>query len=454
MKVKLFHAETMHEAIREIKAELGPDAIILSTKRVRQGSLPFGLFGRPLLEVTAATDRDAKEFAPIPQPAIPVQRQEARPVTPTPPAVPEPAPLFQDTLSALLRRSTTTQPLAEAAPVPSPVAPLPPRVKSTERVHRLKQDLRELHQRLTTSLPDDAPTGGAGFPAPIARACRQLIDQGLRPASAENLCLALRRRLASETALTDGAIQETLHRLLEEAIRGSGPLLSPGDNYNVAMFVGPSGVGKTTAIVKLATHYRLEEHKSVVLITLDTCRTAAVEHLRMYADVLGVTLETAQTTADVMDGIRRHREANLILIDTPGFGANETARLAHLGGLKDSYGPIETHLVLSACTRMQDLRRTVARYDVCAPTRLLFTKLDETAEYGNLFELAYQTTLPLSYWGIGQQVPEDLELAQPGRLADLLLERGSVHVTSPGLSSPRGCDMLASVGGTTPQHAQ
>ncbi|NOT96295.1 MAG: flagellar biosynthesis protein FlhF [Nitrospira sp.] len=452
MKVKLFHAETMHEAIRDIKAELGPDAIILSTKRVRQGSLPFGLFGKPLLEVTAATDRDAKEFAPIPQPAVPVQRQDTRPLMPTPPAAPEPAPLFQDTLSALLRRSATTQPTVPSAPMPSPVAP--PRVKPTERVHRLKQDLQELHQRLTTSLPDAAPTGGAGFPVPIARACRQLIAQGLRPASAENLCLALRRRLASQTAQTDGDIRETLHRILEEGIRVSGPLLSPGDNYNVAMFVGPSGVGKTTAIVKLATHYRLEEHKSVVLITLDTCRTAAVEHLRMYADVLGVTLETAQTTADVMDGIRRHREANLILIDTPGFGANETARLAHLGGLKDSYGPIETHLVLSACTRMQDLRRTVARYDVCAPTRLLFTKLDETAEYGNLFELASQTTLPLSYWGIGQQVPEDLELAQPGRLADLLLERGSVHVTSPGLSSPRGCDMLASVGGTTPQHAQ
>ena len=454
MKVKLFHAETMHEAIRDIKAELGPDAIILSTKRVRQGSLPFGLFGRPLLEVTAATDRDAKEFAPIPQLAIPVQRQEARHVAPTPPASPEPAPLFQDTLSALLRRSATTHTTVHSAPVPSPVAPPLPRAKSTERVHRLKQDLRELHRRLTTSLPDAAPTGGAGFPAPIARACRQLIAQGLRPASAENLCLALRRRLASETALTDGDIQETLHRLLEEGIRVSGPLLSPGDNYNVAMFVGPSGVGKTTAIVKLATRYRLEEHKSVVLITLDTCRTAAVEHLRMYADVLGVTLETAQTTADVMDGIRRHRDANLILIDTPGFGANETARLAHLGGLKDSYGPIETHLVLAANTRMQDLRRTVARYDVCAPTRLLFTKLDETAEYGNLFELAYQTTLPLSYWGIGQQVPEDLELAQPGRLADLLLECGSVHVTSPGLSSLRGCDTLASVGGTTPQHAQ
>ena len=450
MKIKLFHAETMHEAIRAIKAELGPDAVILSTKRVRQGSLPFGLFGRPLLEVTAATDRDTKEFAPIPQPTLPVVRKDARSAAHTQ----EPSPDFQDTLSALLRTADTTAPRARNASMPAPIAPPQPRSLSAERVHRLKNELRDLHQRLTSFLPDDVPTASAGFPAPIARACRQLIAQGLRPSSAESLCLALRRRLASETAISDGEIQEMLHRLLVEPVRVSGPLLNPGDGYNVAMFVGPSGVGKTTAIVKLAAHYRLEEHKSVVVITLDTCRMAAVEHLRTYANVLGISLETAQTTADVIDGIRRHRGANLILIDTPGFGPNETARLTNLGGLKDSYGPIETHLVLSANTRMQDLRRTVTRYDVCAPSRLLFTKLDETAEYGNIFELAYQTTLPLSYWGIGQQVPEDLELAQPGRLADLLLERGFVHFTSPGLSSPRGCDTLASCGGTTPQHAQ
>jgi flagellar biosynthesis protein FlhF len=449
MKIKLFHAETMHEAIRAIKAELGPDAVILSTKRVRQGSLPFGLFGRPLLEVTAATDRDTKEFAPTPQPTKPVVRHDALPAAPTQ----EPSPDFQDTLSTLLRTSDTTASRARNASMPAPVAPLRPRSLSTERMHRLKDELRDLHQRLTSSLPDDAPTAGAGFPTPIARACRQLIAQGLRPSSAESLCLALRRQLASEGAISDGAIQEMLHRLLVEPIRVSGPLLNPGDDYNVAMFVGPSGVGKTTAIVKLAAYYRLEEHKSVVLITFDTCRMAAVEHLRTYANVLGISLETAQTTADVIDGIRRHRGADLILIDTPGFGTNETARLTNLGGLKDSYGPIETHLVLSANTRMQDLRRTVARYDVCAPSRLLFTKLDETEEYGNLFELAYQTTLPLSYWGIGQQVPEDLELAQPGRLADLLLKRGFVHFTSPGLSSPRGCDTLASFGDTTPQHA-
>ena len=313
MKIKLFHAETMHEAIRAIKAELGPDAVILSTKRVRQGSLPFGLFGRPLLEVTAATDRDTKEFAPIPQPNKPVARHETRPAAPTPEASPD----FQDTLSALLRTSDTTASRARIASMAAPVAPPHPRSLSMERVHRLKNELRELHQRLTSSLPDDAPTAGAGFPPPIARACRQLIAQGLRPSSAESLCLAFRRRLASETSISDGEIQEMLHRLLVEPIRVSGPLLNPGDDYNVAMFVGPSGAGKTTAIVKLAAHYRLEAHKSVVLITLDTCRMAAVEHLRTYANVLGISLETAQTTADVIDGIRRHRGAHLILIDTP-----------------------------------------------------------------------------------------------------------------------------------------
>lgn len=450
MKIKLFHAETMHEAIRAIKEEMGPDAVILSTKQVRQGSLPFRLFGRPMLEVTAATDRDTQEFAPTPRPAKPAVRQEPQPAA----ATREPASAFEDTLSILLRSSGTTAARARKASADAPAAPSRPVSQPTERPSQPREEFRGFDQRQSLSAPDDGSLAGAGFPAPIAKACGQLMAQGLRPASAESLCQALRRRLAPEGAPTDGEIQSLLHRLLAEPIRVSGPLLSPGDDYNVAMFVGPSGVGKTSAIVKLAARYSLEEHKSVVLITMDTCRMAAVEHLRTYANVLGVTLETAQTTADVMACIRRHRGANLVLIDTPGFGANENeaARLTSLGGLKDTYGPIETHLVLAANTRMQDLRRTVARYDVCAPSRLLFTKLDETVEYGNLFELAYQTALPLSYWGIGQQVPADLELAHPGRLADLLLERASVHLPSPGLSSPAGCDPVASLGSTTPQH--
>jgi flagellar biosynthesis protein FlhF len=450
MKMKVFRADTMHNAIRAIKEELGPDALILSTKRVRRGSLPFSLFGRSLLEVTAATDSIADQVVPDHQ-ATP-QATQADVLSAE--SQREPSPAFQDTLSALLHSNNPSESGVTNVRTPLPITKSWQQSASQGPFRHLRNELLDLQQLLTSSLPDESQTAGSSFPAPLARACRLLVAQGLRPSTAESICLALRRRLSQDSLQSDSVIQDELHRLCVEQIRVSGPLLNAANDYKVAMFVGPSGAGKTTAIVKLAAHYRLQENRSVALVTLDTCRMAAVEHLRMYAHVLGVPLETAQTTADVVESIRRHRQASLIMIDTPGFGLHETAQLMNLGQLKNQYGSIETHLVLSATTRMQDLRRTVAQHDVCAPSRLLFTKLDETEEYGNLFELAYQTTLPLSYWSNGQRVPEDLELAESARLADLLLDRGSARFTPSGLSSSVGRDSVVSMGGTTPQQEQ
>jgi len=449
MKMKVFHADTMQDAIRAIKEELGPDALILSTKRVRRGSLPFSLFGRSLLEVTAATDSIADQAAPDQQ-AAPQTTQGS---IPSVEGQREHVPPFQDTLNALLHPKSASESEGTHIRTPSPTMKSMPQSVSPWRFRHLKNELLDLQQLLTSSLPDESQTAGSIFPAPLARACRLLVAQGLRPSTAESLCLVLRRRLSPESLQSDGDILDALHRLCVEQIRVSGPLLNAANDYKVAMFVGPSGVGKTTAIVKLAAHYRLQENRSVALITLDTCRMAAVEHLRLYAKALGVPLETAQTAADVLEGVRRHRQANLIMIDTPGLGPHETAQIMNLGGLKDSYSSIETHLVMSATMRMQDLRRTVSRYEACAPSRLLFTKLDETEEYGNLLELAYQTSLPLSYWSNGQRVPEDFEPADSARLADLLLDRGSARFISPGLSSSMGRDSIVSMGGTTPQQA-
>ena len=449
MKMKVFHADSMHDAIRAIKEELGPDALILSTKRVRRGGLPFSLFGRSVLEVTAATDSIAEQAVPDHQATPQATQDGALSVE----SQREPSPAFQDTLSSLLHAGNRSESGETNVRIPSPTTQLVPQSASQGRFRHLRNELLDLQQLLTSSFPDESQTAGSNFPAPLARACRLLVAQGLRPSTAECLCLAIRRRLSHVSLQSDNEIQDALHRFCVEQIRVSGPLLDASNDYKVAMFVGPSGAGKTTAIVKLAAHYRLQENRSVALITLDTCRMAAVEHLRMYAHVLGVPLETAQTTVDVVEGIRRHRQANLILIDTPGFGPHETAQLTNLACLKDSYGSIETHLVLSATTRMQDLRRTVARHDACAPSRLLFTKLDETEEYGNLFELAYQTTLPLSYWSNGQRVPEDFELAESARLANLLLDRGSARFTPSGLSPSVGRNSVVSMGGTTPQQA-
>ncbi|HSL03008.1 MAG TPA: flagellar biosynthesis protein FlhF [Nitrospiraceae bacterium] len=449
MKMKVFHADTMHEAIRSIKEELGPEALILSTKRVRRGSLPFSLFGRSILEVTAATDSIAGQAASDQQATFQAAQDNALSAV----SQREPSPAFQDTLSAVLHSDTPSQFEGSTVHIPPAATKSGPQSVLQGRYLHLMNECLDLQQRLVSWLPGESQTAGSDLPAPLGRACRFLVAQGLRPSTAERLCLALRRRLSAEPLQSDREILDALHRLCLEQIKVSGPLLNAETDYKVAMFVGPSGVGKTTAIVKLVAHYRLQENRSVALITLDTCRLAAVELLRMYAKVLGVPLETAQTTTEVLEGIRRHRQVNLIMIDTPGFGPHEATQLMNLGGLKDSYGLIETHLVLSASTRMQDLRRTMARYEACNPSRLLFTKLDETEEYGNLFELAYQTSLPLSYWSNGQRVPEDIELAGSARLADLLLDRGSPRFTPSGLSSSVGCDSVVSMDGTMPQQS-
>jgi flagellar biosynthesis protein FlhF len=445
MKMKVFYADTMHDAIRAIKEELGPDALILSTKRIRRGSLPFSMFGRSLLEVTAATDSIEAEPMPNRQAAPLIAQDEASSHA----SQQEPSPAFQRTLSALLHSHNPAE--AGEATVRTPSAPQKSGLQSASRgrLRHLKNELLDLRQLLVSSLPDESQTPGSIFPAPLARACRLLVGQGVRPSTAEGFCLTLRRRLSNESLESDGEVQDALHRVCMEQIRVSGPLLDETSDYKVAMFVGPSGVGKTTTIAKLAAHYRLQENKSVALITLDTCRMAAVEHLRLYAKVLGVPFETAGNTTDLLEGVRRHRQANLIMIDTPGFGVHETSQMMNLGSLKDSYESVETHLVLSATTRMQDLRRAMARYEACAPSRLLFTKLDETEEYGNLFELAYQTSLPLSYWSNGQGVPEDFEPANSARLADLLLDRRSFRPTPSGHSSSMGRDSAVSMTDST-----
>jgi flagellar biosynthesis protein FlhF len=445
MKMKVFHADTMHDAIRAIKEELGPDALILSTKRIRRGSLPFSMFGRSLLEVTAATDSIEEE--PIPN--RPAASRIAKDDVSSREGQQESSPAFQRTLNALLHSHHSAGAGGEAVRAPSSYQKSGSQSASRERLGHLKNELLDLQQLLVSSLPDESQAAGSIFPAPLARACRLLVGQGLRPSTAEGFCLTLRRRLSAESLESDEEIQDALHRLCMERIRVSGPLLDEMCDYKVAMFVGPSGAGKTTTIAKLATHYRLQENKSVALITLDTCRMAAVEHLRMYAKVLGVPFETAGNTTDLLEGMRRHRQANLIMIDTPSFGVHETAQMMNLGSLKDSYESVETHLVLSATTRMQDLRRAMTQYEACAPARLLFTKLDETEEYGNLIELAYQTSLPLSYWSNGPRVPEDFEPADSARLADMLLDRRSSRLTPSGHSSSMGRDSAVSMADST-----
>ena len=432
MKIKTFQAMTMTEALRTIKEELGPDAVILSTKSVKQQSGMFGLFGRAVVEVTAAVDFD-------PQGESAARRDPGdRPAGGGRPQSPQPA--FQDTLRTSLTQANATRP---AAPIAQTLRapeldrdahpyeeheemgrPTVAREHSTPEVRRLAEEVKSLRQLVEGSLQPRRPSRRTSLKrlSPAYSAIHHdLVQRGVDADIAEPVVLEAAASVAAGEEESEIALRDAVHRTMARSLSVSGPLLNGTDEKKTVIFVGPTGVGKTTTIAKLAAHYTLKEQRSVALITLDTYRVAAVEQLRMYAKVIGVTLDVALTKRDALDFIRRRSRSELILIDTAGRSPMDETGLRELRELVSLDHPLETHLVLSSSTREQDVIGGVAGYAGIPITRVLFTKLDETRTYGGVFGIVRKSGLPLSYLSTGQNVPEDLEVATPERVADLVL---------------------------------
>ena len=189
----------------------------------------------------------------------------------------------------------------------------------------------------------------------------------------------------------------------------------------MAIASGKGGVGKTTTIAKLAAYAKLELKQKVALLTLDTFRIAAVDQLHQYAEILQVPLHVALTVEDLRSALRFYQDRALVLIDTPGHSPKDTGMQLQLRRFLDELPEVETHLVLSATTKPRDLADIAQRFECLKPTRLIFTKLDETSTFGPLLSTLVRVKRPLSYLGTGQEVPQDLEMATSRRLADLIL---------------------------------
>ncbi len=185
------------------------------------------------------------------------------------------------------------------------------------------------------------------------------------------------------------------------------------------MLVGPTGVGKTTTIAKLAGLARQQdEQRRTVLMTLDTYRVAAVEQLRVFAKILKIPLEVAVSHQEFLECLRRHQEADLILIDTAGRSPKDQAGHDELVAMTRGQFQLETHLVLAAPMAESVQMDSVHRYQSLPIHKLIITKLDEMPTGGNLYNVLSQVGLPVSYLSAGQRVPEDLEWATRTRLVE------------------------------------
>jgi flagellar biosynthesis protein FlhF len=226
----------------------------------------------------------------------------------------------------------------------------------------------------------------------------------------------------------------TVKRYFQTILRKMIPVRSENQLYQgrkkIMMFVGPTGVGKTTTIAKIAARYSflLERKYKVGVITLDTYRIGATEHLMSYAKMMKLSLETANDPTEFMDAIDSLRACDYILVDTAGSSQYDKNKINKLVEFirADADLDIDVNLVVSSTTKLDDLKDIYENFSVLDIDSIIFTKLDEAKEFGNIFSLLYDVNKPLTYFALGQDVPYDFSVAKSEYLIDYMLDGFSV----------------------------
>ncbi len=248
------------------------------------------------------------------------------------------------------------------------------------------------------------------------------VSQQLSPSDCDEpakVRCAVVQSIASMLPATDGDSDSLAQRVLAKRVT-SGVRTT----FRVA-FIGPTGVGKTTSIAKIAAMLRLRHGLQVGLVTADTYRIAAVEQLRTYAQILALPLEVAMQPEDLTAACERLSNCDVVLIDTAGRSQNDKSRLAELGQFLQAGAADEVHLVMSATSSERTLLREAAAFGALGVDRIVLTKLDEAAGFGTLLSVTRKLGMRISFVTTGQEVPKDLEPACAHRLAEFLL-RGSM----------------------------
>lgn len=359
---------------------------------------------------------------------------------PSPAVILEATKAPQSPISRLTSSRLTGSP-ARLAPVDDlALATLQDELSSIKRL--VGQVLQCSRQTASTLVPSEtetragSKTPGANRPAgvlnlggmsdPLFASYMALTESGVTPELAEDLIGKVRDELTPADLTDELVVGPCLLRHISDSLRvvGSLPRLGrqPDGRPLVLALVGPTGVGKTTTIAKLAATFKLRHSRKVGLVTADTYRIAAVEQLRTYAEIIGLPLKVVNSPAEVASAVDSLNDCDVVLLDTAGRSQNDKNRLTELSEVVTAASPHEIHLVLSSTVAEGVMKRTVDRFSALKPSRLIFTKLDEAVAFGSLFNIAIGTKLPVSFVTTGQEVPDQFELADASRLARLVLQ--------------------------------
>jgi flagellar biosynthesis protein FlhF len=381
----------MKQALKLVKDELGPRAVIVSSRSVRRDGGLFGLLGRKVLEVTAAVEETKKENP------IAVKGSLAPDL---PPARPRGTGRYHDIWAV---RQAIDPVLDEVRALREQMAALDERAPGDPT--EVRSDLAQIRTLLSSlvgsgALAPEAEGSsaqrlfyfliGRGVDEPLARSLVQRIIARVDPGALGDLD-RLKLNLAAE-----------MRSDLARAARGSTP-------SRIQIFVGPTGVGKTTTIAKLAARAARASNDSVLIITTDVHRVAAVEQMVRFGEMLSVPVEVAISPPDLTRTIAQAEDKERIFIDTTGRSHLDPSRMRSLRSFIEAASDAEIMLVMAATTRATDSREILEAYSELPCSRLIMTKLDETRVYGELYNCVVRSGRPIACVTTGQAVPEHLE---------------------------------------------
>jgi flagellar biosynthesis protein FlhF len=388
VQLRRFKGKALPEVVAQVRAELGPEAVILHTKEAPRG---FGRFlhGRSV-EVVAALDDHKAELAIAPPPPPPAERAPA---------------------TGTWAGATRPQPPVWAAPAPAPAPVAPPSPPPMISLEPIQAEIAELRRVLLRF-------GGArGLPSTMAPVYTWLVNCGVD----EPLAFRILDEIPASDAngpLSVEALAAAVERRVAGILRVSAA--PPTITRGTIAFVGPTGAGKSSTLAKLAVRAHLEGHTPCV-VSLDAMSPAPATPLESISRIVGITHEVATTPAEVRKAL--DRPTDLKLIDTPGLGRTDGAGIAALAPLLHAARPSEVHFVMPATMKADDALATLAALGPLWVTRVTFTKLDEASTFGSILGVAAESALPVSYVSAGREVPDDLHPATAAELARRVLRR-------------------------------